>query len=330
MIGSSKGKVSVMKLMLFFSLILLSVKFVAWWITRSNAVLTDALESIVNVVAGSFALFSIVYASRPRDKEHPYGHGKIEFVSAGFEGALILLAGTAILVQATYGFFYPHAIPRADLGGMLIAVSGVCNFIMGKYLMLRGRNENSEAMRASGKHLVTDMFTSTGIFAGLIVIHLTGWNWLDNALAIFFGIIIFFTGYRIVRRSFGNLLDEQDEVKIGELIRILNENRRDPWIDMHNLRVLKYGSGLHVDAHMTLPWYFSLEKAHDEVDAVDKLVRKQIGEELEFFIHSDPCLPECCPICNLKNCAERKFPQEKKIIWSKENMLPDKKHTLKS
>ncbi|HTL82110.1 MAG TPA: cation diffusion facilitator family transporter [Bacteroidia bacterium] len=330
MIESMRIKVRIMKWMLLFSFILLCIKFFAWWITRSNAILTDALESIVNVTAGSFALFSIIYASRPRDKEHPYGHGKIEFVSAGFEGALILLAGTAIMYEAILGFLHPHIITRIDSGAILSAAAGFCNFIMGTFLVKRGKKQHSALMKADGKHLISDSISSVGLVAGLMLIFFTKLMWIDNALAVLFGSYIIFTGVKIVRESLGNLLDEQDEERIDQLIKVLNEERRDKWIDMHNIRILKYGSGLHVDAHITLPWYLTLEKAHEEVDAVDRLVRKSMGNEMEFFIHSDPCVPTSCAICSGKDCPERKEPFAKKIAWSKENMLPDVKHTINS
>jgi cation diffusion facilitator family transporter len=325
-----QGKIRIMRLMLVFSAALLAIKFYAWWLTKSNAILTDALESIVNVVAGAFALFSIIYASRPRDKDHPYGHGKIEFVSAGFEGALVLLAGGFVIYEAIKGFFSPHPLAQVDIGAYLTAFSGLCNFIMGKVLVSRGVKQNSALMKANGKHLMTDTVSSIGIVIGLFLIHYTGLIQIDNALAIFFGLFIFYTGFKIVRESFGNLLDEQDQEKIDLLVKILNQNRRENWIDMHNLRVLKYGSGLHVDAHITLPWYLSLEKAHDEVDAVEKLVVKEIGTEMEFFIHADPCLPKSCSICSVKKCPVRQHEQIKKLEWTKENMLPDAKHSVSS
>ena len=123
-----QSKVRIMQLVFFFSLLLLALKFFAWHLTHSNAILTDALESIVNIVAGGFALYSIRYAARPRDKDHPYGHGKIEFISAGFEGALVFLAGGFIIYKAMLGFITPHAIASADIGACLIGFSGACNF----------------------------------------------------------------------------------------------------------------------------------------------------------------------------------------------------------
>jgi cation diffusion facilitator family transporter len=330
MIESMKGKVRLMKLMLFFSIVLLSIKFFAWWITSSNAILTDALESIVNVVAGSFALFSIIYASRPRDKEHPYGHGKIEYVSAGFEGALILLAGGGILYEAIMGFLHPHPINKIDFGAILTGCAGAANYLMGYVLLQRGKKQHSALMKADGKHLISDSISSAGLVIGLLLIYFTKLTWIDNALAVGFGSYIIFTGVKIVRESLGNLLDEQDEERIDQLIDVLNEHRRDNWIDMHNVRILKYGSGLHVDAHITLPWYYSLEQAHTEVDAVDMLVRSSMGEEMEFFIHADPCILTSCSICSIKDCPQRKAEMKRKITWTKENMLPDSKHSEKT
>jgi cation diffusion facilitator family transporter len=319
-----------MRLMLFFSMILLALKFFAWYLTRSNAILTDALESIVNIVAGGFALYSITYASRPRDKDHPYGHGKIEFVSAGFEGALVFLAGGFIIYKAILGFITPHAIASADIGALLIGFSGLCNFGMGYFLVSKGKTKHSALMHANGKHLLSDAVSSLGIVLGLFLIYFTKLAWIDNALAVGLGAYIIATGFKIVSQSFRNLLDEQDEEKIDQLVKILNKNRRENWIDMHNLRILKYGSGLHVDAHITLPWYLSLEEAHDEVDAVEKLVVKQADAEMEFFIHADPCLPKSCPICSKKDCKVRKADFAKRLEWTKENMLPDAKHTIKN
>jgi cation diffusion facilitator family transporter len=317
-----------MRLMLLISIALLCVKFLAWYLTNSNAILTDALESIVNVVAGAFALFSISYAARPRDKDHPYGHGKIEFVSAGFEGALVLLAGGLIMYKAIRGFVFPHAIDKADIGAVLSAATGAVNFLMGYFLIKRGKKQNSVLMQANGKHLISDTVSSVGLVIGMLLIHFTGLVWIDNALAIIFALYILYTGYKIVRESLANLLDEQDQEKVEELIKVLNENRRNNWIDMHNLRILKYGSGLHVDAHITLPWYLSLEEAHTEVDAVEKLVSAKMGDEMEFFIHADPCLPTSCTVCLISDCAHRKNDFVKRLDWTEKNMLPDQKHKL--
>ncbi len=314
---------------LSFSFVLMGVKFLAYTLTHSNAILTDALESIINIIAGSFALYSIYYASRPKDEDHPYGHGKIEFLSAGFEGGLVFLAGLYMIWNAFNGFFRPVEIHSIGIGIYLSVFAGLFNYIMGRYLVVRGKKFNSILMVADGKHLITDTISGIGVILGLGIIYFTKLYWLDNLVAMILGIVILHTGYQLLRESLTGLLDEADQDKINLLVSILNKNRRDKWIDIHNLRVLKYGSQLHVDCHLTLPWYDTLEDTHHEVSLVEKLIRENAGSDVEFFIHSDPCVPPTsCQICQLKDCKVRKAPFKIKLEWTIKNMLPDKKHGL--
>lgn len=314
--------------MLFFSIVLMSVKFVAFFITHSNAILTDALESIINVSAGAFALFSIYFASQPKDENHPYGHGKMEYFSAGLEGGLILIAGTYIIAKSIFDFSHPVTIHSLDIGLYLSVFAGFCNYLMGTYLLKKGKAHNSALMTADGKHLLSDTVSSIGLVVGLTIVFFTKIYWLDNVIAIIFGMFIIYTGYKLLKESVNNLLDEADYGKLNQLIEILNKNRRKKWIDMHNLRVLKYGSHLHLDAHITLPWYDNLEDSHAEVSAVEKLIKEKLEGEVEFFIHADPCLPISCPICIMDDCKVRKAEFAKKLEWTMENVLPDQKHSL--
>lgn len=317
-----------MRLVLLFGILLMAIKFFAYFITNSIAVLSDALESIVNVTAGAFALYSIYFASQPQDKEHPYGHGKMENLSAGFEGALIFIAGISIITGAVYGFFFPPELKKLDSGLIISGFAGLCNFIMGAYLIKRGKHFNSLTMIADGKHLISDTISSIGLILGLGIMYFTNILWIDSVLAIIFGGVILFTGFKLIREAVTNLLDKADIEILNKLISVLNKNRRVKWIDMHNLRILKYGSRLHVDMHLTLPWYDSLEESHKEMTAVEKIVKDNMGGEIEFFIHADPCPPASCPVCPMDNCRERKFPFVKKLAWTIENLLPDSKHKI--
>jgi cation diffusion facilitator family transporter len=321
-------KIKTMRIMLAFSLVIMLLKFYAFYITFSTAILTDALESIINVVAGAFALFSISYAAQPKDANHPYGHGKIEYISAGFEGGLILIAGLAIIIKSIFSFFQEPTLHSLDLGVMLSTVSGLANLIMGRYLIKNSSRTKSTTMKANGKHLVSDAVTSAGLIIGLGTIYFTGLNWLDPVIAIIFALLIFRTGIKLIKESISNLLDEADEQQLQKLTEIINKNRRKNWIDIHNLRVLKYGSFLHVDCHLTLPWYLSLEQSHDEVSSLENLIRKEMGNEIEFFIHADPCLPASCSLCGVENCASRKRPFVTTVEWNLKNMVPDNKHTI--
>lgn len=326
--GIGKIKIRTMQLVLSASVVLLCIKFFAYFLTHSNAILTDALESIVNVVAGAFALYSMYYALKPKDEDHPYGHGKIEFLSAGFEGGMITLAGVAMIIKGIVAFFKKDEISSADLGAYLSAFTGLANFLLGSYLIKRGKKYHSDLMIADGKHLISDTLSSVGLVAGLIAIYFTKIDWIDYALTIAFGGFISYTGIKLVKESITNLLDKADEGKLNHLVDVLNKNRSPKWIDMHNLRVLKYGSHLHVDCHITLPWYYTLEESHNEVSAVEKMVKQNTEQEIELFIHADPCLPVSCTICTLSECKHRKAPLVKKLEWNIDNMLPDQKHIV--
>lgn len=327
--ADNKSKIQSLRLTLMFSLLLMAIKFFAYFSTQSNAILTDALESIINVIAGGFALFSISYASKPSDADHPYGHGKIEFLSAGFEGGLVLIAGIYMIIKACYNFFHPVEIHSLDIGIYLSGFAGICNYFMGMFLIRRGKKFSSILMIADGKHLISDTISSLGLIIGLTVIYFTKITWLDNLVAILFGAFILYTGYSLIRESVTGLLDEADEEKINYLIDVLNKNRREKWIDIHNLRILKYGSRLHIDCHLTLPWYETLEESHQQVSLVEQLIRQDMGNEVEFFIHSDPCVPpSSCEICQLHDCKMRKANFKTKLEWKMQNMLPDKKHGL--
>jgi cation diffusion facilitator family transporter len=310
------------------SVVLLAVKFVAYYSTHSISILTDALESIVNVVAGFIGLYSLYVAAKPRDMDHPYGHGKAEFLSAAIEGTLIGSAGAIILYKAIQNLITPTAIHKIDFGIWLVAATAIANFIAGYYCLRTGKKNNSLALMASGKHLQSDTWSTLGIVAGLILLSLTGLQWIDSTVAIIFALIIMFTGYRILRRSIAGIMDEVDKKLLTQMVQVLEANRRENWVDMHNLRVIKYGSVLHLDCHLTVPWFLNVHEAHNEIDALAALARKEFGESLELFVHSDGCLPFSCKICGKTDCKERKNNFEKRITWTLENISQNKKHEL--
>jgi len=308
--------------------ILLVVKFIAYYTTHSVAILTDALESIVNVAAGFIGLYSLYYAAKPRDEDHPYGHGKAEFISAAIEGTLILSAGAIVIYKAVMHIIRPVIINSIDYGIILIAATAVVNFVMGLIAARVGRRSGSLALQASGKHLQSDSYSTIGILIGLAILYYKGYAWIDSAIAILFGFIIIFTGYRILRSSIAGIMDKADLKLLGRMVAVLNKNRKPNWVDLHNLRVIKYGTVLHVDAHLTVPWYLNVNEAHDEIDLLATLIRKEFGETLEVFIHSDGCLYNQCPICIKADCPVRQHPFEKRVEWTLENVVQNKKHQL--
>jgi len=300
-------------------------KFGAYLLTGSNFVLTDAAESIVNVLASSFAFFSIYLSAQPRDQNHPYGHGKVEYFSVFIEGVLIIIAGITVIVKSVYSIIYPNNIQDLLIGAEIIGVTGVVNGFLGFYLIKKGKSLQSITLSADGKHLMADMITSAGLVVGLLLINFTKIIWLDSALAIVAAAYIIFSGYKLVRESVSGLMDEADFGVVKDVIKVLNEKRRDEWIDIHNLRAQKYGNNLHIDCHLTLPNYFDLNRAHTEVKLVDKLINEEVTKT-ELFIHTDPCLPNCCHYCNMPDCPIRSEPKTEKINWTMDIVIRDKKH----
>ncbi len=310
------------------SVLLLAVKFIAYYLTHSVSILTDALESIVNVAAGFVGLYSLYIAAKPRDIDHPYGHGKAEFISAAIEGTLITSAGAIIIYKAIRSLITPVELQRLDYGIYLVAVAGIINYIVGFITESKGKKSKSLALTASGKHLKSDSYSTFGIIAGLILIYFTNLVWIDPAVAIIVGIIIIYTGYKILRKSIAGIMDEADIELLKKIVDLLNKNKRENWVDLHNLRVIKYGSILHIDCHLTVPWYLNVNEAHAEVEALSSLVRNEFGESVELFVHVDGCLPFSCKVCNKQNCNVRKHNFEKRIDWTLTNVLQDQKHRL--
>ena len=325
---SSTQNLRVQKAIVVISILLFFAKMVAWFLTNSVAILTDALESTVNVVAGLIGLYSLSVSAKPRDMDHPYGHGKAEFISAAVEGTLIMVAGIIIIYEAVSNLLHPATLKKLDWGILLVAATALVNYIAGSYCVKVGRKNSSLALIASGKHLRSDTYTTIGIVAGLILLYYTEVIWIDSAVAIIFAFIIIYTGYRIIRTSLAGIMDQADEQLLKELIVSLNENRNANWIDLHNLRIIKYGAVLHMDCHLTVPWYFNVHQAHDEVDDLSGLVRKKFGESVELFVHSDGCLDFSCPICIKSDCPVRKHPLVEKVDWTMENILSNKKHQV--
>jgi cation diffusion facilitator family transporter len=316
------------KIITGIGILLFVAKVFAWYLTGSVAILTDALESTVNVIAGLIGVYSLYVSAKPRDQDHPYGHGKAEFISAAVEGTLITVAGFIIIYQALNNLIHPHAISQLDYGILLVAATAIINYIAGAICVNTGRKNNSLALISSGKHLQTDTYSTLGIIAGLTLIYFTNIWWIDSAVAILFAFIIMITGYKIVRTSLAGIMDEADEEIIAKLVISLNANRRENWIDLHNLRVIKYGGTLHLDCHLTVPWYLNVHEAHREIDVLSALVKKDFGDTMELFVHTDGCLDFSCKVCTKENCNVRKHPFEKRIEWTVKNISSNIKHQL--
>ena len=305
---------------------LMAVKFVAFYLTDSAAILSDALESIINVVAAGFALGSIIIAAKSPDPTHPYGHGKIEYFSAGFEGALIILAALGIFYEAWPRLFHPQAIPRLTSGILLVLGAAVVNLILGLALVMVGKRTKSIVLVADGKHVLTDVYTTVGVVLGLIGVMFTGWNWLDGAVAFLVGFNILITGARLVHQSSAGLLDTSDPELLQEICEVIAQNRREMWIDVHQLRARRSGHHVFMDFHLILPRDLSLEASHAEVKKLEKILSEHFEGEADILIHADPCTDPECPICGHEPCDERQAEHTRHRLWTRETLTCSDPH----
>jgi len=325
---TAKENFRIQKWITLLSVVLFGAKIIAYYLTHSLSILSDALESIVNVLAGFIGLYSLYVAAKPKDIEHPYGHGKAEFISAAAEGGLIISAGVLIFYETLQNFIQHSQLQQLDKGLYVVAATAVVNYVAGFICLKIGKRNNSLALQASGKHLQLDTLSTLVIIAALAVMLFTQFLWLDKAVALIMSIIIVFNGYKIIRKSLAGIMDEADMELLQKLVDVLNANRHPNWIDLHNLRVIKYGAVLHIDCHLTVPWYLNVLEAHKEVEALISLIKREFGDAIEMFVHTDACLEISCPICLKDNCNQRQLPFDHKVEWSLENIIADKKHHL--
>ncbi len=300
---------------------LMVAKFFIYRLTHSSAILSDALESIINVVASGFALISILIAAKPPDKTHPYGHGKIEYFSAGFEGALIVLAAIGIFVAAVPRVFHPGGLPHLGSGLIFLAAVSVVNLMLAVGLIRVGRQTDSLTLVADGKHVLTDVYTSGGVLVGLFLVKLTGWYRLDGIIACLVGVHILCSGWSLVRQSYTGLMDASDPELLRRIADLIARNRRPAWIDIHQLRAWRAGSFVHVDFHLILPQDYSLEAGHREGKVLEEVIVDHFQGRASVLIHTDPCENGDCPICSRARCGLRSEENVADTTWSFESLI---------
>lgn len=207
-----------------------------------------------------------------------------------------------------------------------MALAGLINYLLGALCVRTGKRNDSLALVASGKHLQSDAYSTLGIIIGLGLLLATRWVWVDSAVAIIFGVIIIFTGLKILRSTVAGIMDEADMALLKKVIIVLYAHKRENWIDLHNLRIIKYGKIYHFDAHLTVPWYLNITEAQQEISAMEAIITKKFGESIELFIHSDGCQEFSCKICRKTACKVRQFPFVTDIPWDLKNVTQNEKH----
>src|SRR5215470_15456830 len=306
--GPERARLRAMVVSLAVSVVLLAAKYQAYLLTGSTAILSDALESIVNVVAAVFALGGIVFAGRPADRNHPYGHGKIEFFSAAFEGGLIAFAAVVIVYEVALSLLHGPQVRALDVGVTIVLGAGLVNLLLGWYLMRAGRRYDSLTLVADGRHVLADFYTSAGIVVGLLLVRFTGIAWLDPVVAAVVALNLLWTGFRLVRQAAGGLLDEEDTALLDRLLDVLQPHLGQGVIRIHHLRAIRAGRFHHVDAHLVVPEFWTVERSHELAEDLAERVIKEVGVEGEMTLHTDPCHRIYCAMCDLRDCPVRRAP----------------------
>ena len=269
------------------AIVVLAMKATAYWVTGSVALYSDALETVINVVAAIFALISLWVSQRPADDNHPYGHEKAEYVSAVVEGALVLVTAFAIGHEAWMGWQNPKAPDTPYLGLALNASAGVINLVWAFTLIRLGNAWKSPALVAGGRHIMTDVYTTIGVLVGFALVPVTGWLRLDAAVAALVALNILWAGYRILRESVGALMDEvSDPHAVADLRRLISDHATGA-IEAHDVRMRTAGSMTFVEFHLVVPARMVVEDAHEICDRIENAVRDKLGRAV-INIHIEP------------------------------------------
>lgn len=312
------------------SVALVAIKFTAYVLTSSTAILSDALESVVNIVTSGFTVYAVWLGNKPGDEDHPYGHGRVEYFSVGLEGLFIIAAGLSIGLVATSRLFEPSPLRQLDLGLLLMTVISVSSYAAGTVLIRAGKRHCSGAVEADGHHIRADAITSFGALIGLLLVRVTDAAWIDAAVAITIGIWLVFSGVGMVRKAVAGLMDAADPELLEAIAATLEATREPGWVAPHRAKVHRLGPKIHFDLHLVFPRYWSLERTHEATLRLEDSLRHQFGDDTESMIHMEPCTPRSCSYCDIEACPVRSSPFVERYSWSGEHIAAKHRPTARS
>lgn len=313
-----RKRAAILSLVVGFSMFFFKIG--AYLITGSAAIFSDAAESVVHVMATSMALYSIILSSRPADDSHPYGHGNVEYFSAGIEGLLIAVAAIFIIYESVVAIMQGPELKQLGVGAVVISFAAIINLLLGRFLITTGKKTNSLTLIADGKHVLTDSITSIGVIAAVILVIITNIQILDPIIAILIALNIFYTGYKLIRESIGGLMNEVKPEMLNRLTAKLISIKKDYWIDIHELRFWQSGDKLFIDFHLILPYYFNIKQSHEEENMIEAELQKDFSHA-DLKIHLDYCIPQLCSFCDYVTCKERSENKSKLFEWNVNKLI---------
>jgi cation diffusion facilitator family transporter len=296
----------------------LVLKTLAYQQSKSQALLSDALESIVNVVTALVSVWVMHVSNQPADDEHPYGHGKVEYFSAAFEGGLVGFAGMMIIVEALKSLLNARPLSHIQEGLIYAGLATLVNALLAIYLYYVAKKNLSAAMKSSALHIASDILTTFGAALGLFLVWLTNWVWIDAVTAIIMAFMLIRSAYLVMRNSMGALMDETNEEALTKLAEVLEHHKIPGIIDIHQTRMIRAGRFHHVDAHVVVPEYWDVKETHNKTVKFEIEVVNSYPYDGEIVFHVDPCLQSYCTVCDLADCKiRRKAFEKKKVITAK-------------
>ncbi|NGP87466.1 cation diffusion facilitator family transporter [Fodinibius halophilus] len=273
---------------LLVSFVSLGLKLSGFWITRSTTALSDAAESVIHVLAVSFVYYGLMLSNKPADDKHLYGHERVEFLSVGVEGAVITIAGITIIYQSVENYLFGHHLKELMSGVYLIGGAGIINLVLGTYLLKVGRREENMMVISNGKHTLTDVWTSAGAVATLLIIKFTNFIILDSLVAILLAFYIIYEGGKLLKYAIDGLMDSRNPAIDTSIRQELSKDFPGSMIDVHNLRHRTTGNTTWIELHAVFEEEVSLKKAHDDSTMLEKNLINAVNGDVIVTIHLEP------------------------------------------
>lgn len=279
---------SALQISLLVSVLSLCAKAGGFYVTESTTALSDALESVIHILAVAFVYYGFLLSAKPADDKHLYGHERVEFLSVGIEGAVIILAGITIIYESVNHYLFGHTLKNIDTGIVLMSIAGGINFLLGSYLVKVGRRENNMMVISNGKHTLTDVWTSAGVVATLLIIKFTGWVMLDSLVGFALAIYIMYEGFKLLRYSVDGLMDSRNP-KVDRAIRsVLDKSLPGSMTDYHNLRHRTTGNTTWIELHALFETNVDLRQAHDDATKLERALIDAVKGDVMVTIHLEP------------------------------------------
>ncbi|MCS7297299.1 MAG: cation diffusion facilitator family transporter [Bacteroidia bacterium] len=312
------------------ALVVLFFKGLAYAIGGSAGFFSDAGESLINILTAVLGMYGIWWARQPRDPDHPYGHGKVDALISAIQALIVISTAAVLAILILSGTYKPPNFQSTQTALLCEGLAISINAALAIWLWRWSHRYHSTILRAESLHLIGDIGTSCAVLLSFLALKWGLPPAIDKGMGLIVVGIVGYGALRILRQTGATLVDAQDQHLLQRLAHAIEKHHRPEWIDLHNVRIQRYGTALHIDGHVTLPWYWSLQQAHTSMKELEALIRRELQAEVEFFWHMDPCEPVCCSACKVEGCEYRQSPFQERHVISPKSLFVNQKTALLS